>query len=261
VLGGLLFLCRRTALLGALLSAFVMTNVALYNFFFDVPVKLFAMNLLLASLFVVLPDMRALFSFFWLHKPAAPAGVWIPPVSRKWSRIAMRTVEWAFSLAFVIGMPYYDGMAWYHATQAARVQTPLLGAWRLDGAHPASGSFITGEGLPATDLYIDTAARAFTRASDGALWRTYLDLDTKAHTVEINCFPTPGVRYAWQMADANHLTLTSMPPTADPKAKADGKVAKAFTPTVVTLTRTPIPSHYPLLDRGFHFVNQWGLER
>jgi len=30
---------------------------------------------------------------------------------------------------------------------------------------------------------------------------------------------------------------------------------------VLTLTRTSIPNHYPLLDRGFHFVNQWGLER
>ena len=40
VIGGVLLLFRRTALAGALLASFVLTNVLLYNMFFDVPVKL-----------------------------------------------------------------------------------------------------------------------------------------------------------------------------------------------------------------------------
>jgi hypothetical protein len=136
----------------------------------------------------------------------------------------------------------------------------------VDPTHPASGSFITGEGLPATNLYVDTAVRAFTRASDGALWRTYLHIDAKKSTIEINDFPTPGVTYSYKLADNDHLTLTSMPPEKpkpDPKADAKAKAEpeKPFMPQVVTLTRIPVPSHYPLLDRGFHYVNQWGLER
>jgi hypothetical protein len=264
VLGGLLFLFRRTALAGALLSAFVMSNVVLYNFFFDVPVKIFAANLLLASLFVVLPDVPALFSFFWLHKPAVATGVWIPPTSRKWSRITMLVVEITFSAAFVILLTVFDGIGWFHNQKEIKVKTPLVGAWRLDPTHPATGSFVTGEGLPATNLYVDTAVRAFTRASDGALWRTYLQIDPKDHTVEINDFPTPGVKYSYQMPDNDHLILTSTPPEKpkpDPKAKTPPKPEPAFVASVVSLTRIPIPANYPLLDRGFHYVNQWGLER
>jgi len=264
VLGGILFLFRRTALLGALLSAFVITNVVLYNFFFDVPVKIFAANLLLACLFVVLPDLGPLFSFFWLHKPTAPVGIWIPPASRKWTRITMNVIEGVFTFGFLVGMPISFGLDWFPHQAEAKLQTPLLGAWKLDATHPASGSFITGDGLPATDLYIDTAVRAFTRASDGALWRTNLHLNPKAGTIAIRCFPTPGVTYKYQMPDPNHLILTSTPPEGPkpgPKANIPPKPAPAFTPAVVTFTRTPIPSHYPLLDRGFHFVNQWGLER
>jgi hypothetical protein len=262
VLGGLLFLFRRTALVGALFSAFVMSNVVLYNFFFDVPVKLFASNLLLACLFVVLPDVKPLFSFFVLHRPAAPVGIWVPPASRKWMRITMVVVECVFGAAFVLGTGIGDGIGWFHHQQAIKVHTPLAGAWQVDKAHPATGSFVTGEGLPATNLYIDSVERAFTRASDGALWRTYLDIDAKAHTIEINDFPTPGVKYSYQLADNDHLTLTPVPPEKpkpDPKAKAETQ--KPTTAQVVTLTRIPIPSHYPLLDRGFHLVNQWGLER
>ena len=263
-LGGLLLLFRRTALAGALLSAFVMSNVVLYNFFFDVPVKVFAANLLMACLFVVLPDIGPLYSFFVLHRPAAPAGIWIPPTSREWTRITMLVVEIAFCAAFVILLAVFDGIGWFHNQAAIRTQTPLIGAWKLDSTHPATGSFITGEGLPATNLYIDTAVRAFTRASDGALWRTYLHVDPKMHTVEINDFPTPGTTYSYQMPDNDHLILTSTPPEKpkpDPKAKAPAKPEPPFTPAVVALTRIPIPSHYPLLDRGFHFVNPWGLER
>jgi hypothetical protein len=241
-----------------------MTNVVLYNFFFDVPVKLFALNLLLASLFVVLPDVGPLFSFFWLHRPAAPAGIWIPPTSRKWTRITMLVVEIVFAAAFIILLTVFDGIGWFQNQAAIRTQTPLIGAWKLDATHPATGSFITGEGLPATNLYVDTAVRAFTRASDGALWRTYLHVDPKAHTVEINDFPTPGKTYSYQMPDNDHLILTSTPPEKpkpDPKAKAPAKPDPPFTPAVVTLTRIPIPTHYPLLDRGFHLINQWGLER
>lgn len=264
VLGGLLFLFRRTALVGALLSAFVVTNIVFYNFFFDVPVKLFATNLLLACLFVVLPDVKPLFSFFVLHRPAAPAGIWIPPTSRKWTRVTMLVVECVFGAAFFLMLAIFNGIGWFHQQAEIKKQTPLAGAWQLDKSHPATGSFVTGEGLPATNLYIDTSVRAFTRASDGALWRTYLDIDAKAHTVEINDFPTPGVKYNYLLADNDHLTLTPVPPEKpklDPKAKAPAEPEKPSTAQVVTLTRIPIPAHYPLLDRGFHFINQWGLER
>jgi hypothetical protein len=79
VLGGILLLYRRTALAGALFSTFVVTNVVLYNFCYDVPVKLFAVNLLLACIFLALPDALSLCHFFWSHKPAAPTAAGFPP--------------------------------------------------------------------------------------------------------------------------------------------------------------------------------------
>jgi hypothetical protein len=37
--------------------------------------------------------------------------------------------------------------------------------------------------------------------------------------------------------------------------------AKNFKSSALALVRVPVPMHYPLLDRGFHWVNEWGLER
>ncbi|HEX4007448.1 MAG TPA: hypothetical protein VHX60_14830 [Acidobacteriaceae bacterium] len=261
VIGGVLLLFRRTALLGALISAFVITNVLLYNLFFDVPVKLFAANLLLGCLFLAVPDLRALFDFFWLHKPTVAQAVWMPAASRSWARITLRIVEIGFTFALLVLIPYSLGQAWRQNRKQAHTSTPLLGAWHLDATHPATGAFITGDGAPATDLYIDTAARAFTRSVDGALWRTHLSIDAKAHTITVNPYGRDEVKYSWQMPDANHFVLATLPPDPPKQKEKASAPAKAFTPQVMSFTRTPIMAHYPLLDRGFHFINQWGYER
>ena len=61
-----------------------------------------------------------------------------------------------------------------------------------------------------------------------------------------------------------HLTGVALNVTR-PAAKQDTggqtELAVRFTPAELSFTSTPVPDHYPLLDRGFHFVNQWGLER
>jgi hypothetical protein len=54
--------------------------------------------------------------------------------------------------------------------------------------------------------------------------------------------------YAVAQPNPSQLLLT---PTGE-DAKTNG---------VLTLVRVPLPSHYPLEERGFHWVNEWGLER
>src|SRR6185503_15339752 len=54
LLGGILLVWRRTALLGALVSAGVMFNVMVMNFCYDVPVKLFSAHLVVAAAVIAL---------------------------------------------------------------------------------------------------------------------------------------------------------------------------------------------------------------
>ena len=264
LLGGILLLYRRTALAGALFSAFVMANVVFYNFCYDVPVKIFAVNLLLGCIFLALPDAVSLWRFFWSHKPAAPTATWVPPATRRAGRIAILVTEIVFAIAFLVVQPIFMTIGWRHLQAELRTPSPLAGAWHLDATHPASGAFIDPEGRPVTDLYVAPSSRAYTRSTNGELWITIVDLDRKKHTVRISCyFIGPPTNYAWQLSDPDHLILTSVPPDPpkpDPKHKVDRPAAQ-FSPAVVTLTRIPTPAHYPLLERGFHFINEWRYER
>ena len=264
VLGGILLLYRRTALAGALFSTFVVTNVVLYNFCYDVPVKLFAANLLVGCIFLALPDAVSLCRYFWSHKLTAPTAPWVPPISRRAGRIAILVTEIVFAVAFLVVRPIFMTIGWHQLQVALRTPSPLVGAWHLDAAHPASGAFIAPTGLPVTDLYVAPSNRAYTRSSDGQLWLSGFGPDSKKHTVQISCYFIGGpTNYAWQLSDPNHLVLTSVPPDppkADPK-HPPVKPAAPFTPAVLTLTRTPTPAHYPLLERGFHFISEWRYER
>lgn len=65
VVAGFLLFFRRTTLLGSVISAAIMTQVVLLNFCYDVPVKLWSSQLLLMSLYLAGPDFHRLLSVFF----------------------------------------------------------------------------------------------------------------------------------------------------------------------------------------------------
>lgn len=60
VLGGLLLIPRRTQTLGSFIIIGVMTQVAMMNFCYDIPVKLFSIHLVLMALVIFITDHRFL---------------------------------------------------------------------------------------------------------------------------------------------------------------------------------------------------------
>jgi hypothetical protein len=75
LLPAMLLLFRRTALSGALIAFGVLLNVAMLNFCYDVPVKLFSLKLLLLSLFLILPESGRLLRLFVLNRPVPSANL------------------------------------------------------------------------------------------------------------------------------------------------------------------------------------------
>ena len=246
VLGGLLILFRRTALAGALMSAFVMTNVVLYNFFFDVPVKLYAVHLLLMASFVMIPDLRPLWNFFVGQRSARLGGVWVPPASRRGFVIATAVVEGVFLLGAVVSFVKYDGERYRSYTASVR-SSPVIGLWRLDrGPEAGSAMPMTIGGVPWTEISIDNLTRGMARSTDGQLWRMYLTYDEAKHTLGMVSRGGSGsVVYHWQTPEPDHLLL----------------VAKGAGAPVLSFHRVATPAEYPLLNRGFHLVSEWGYER
>jgi len=98
---------RRTATLGALVCVAVMTNVTLMNYFYAVPVKLYATMLTLSAAVLVLYDARRLLDVFVRNRPVAPSTEStivqdrVPPV---WRRVIKLAAVGSVALSSVAAM-------------------------------------------------------------------------------------------------------------------------------------------------------------
>jgi hypothetical protein len=163
VLGGLLLLFRRTTSLGAMVSFAVMLNVAVLNYCYDVPVKLYSTNIALMAVFLLVPDLRRLFDVFVRNRAAAPADLNPIHFSRRWMRIGS-VVCWVL----LVGYHLYDNISggWQGYKRAYRnperspyygiydVESP--GNWRKVAIQAPAGIFVrkaddTVQGYPTKD--------------------------------------------------------------------------------------------------------------
>jgi hypothetical protein len=123
LLGGVLLVWRRTALLGALVSVGVMLNVMLMNFCYDVPVKLFSFHLVVAGACIALPDARRLAQLFLGLGGGAPAALASAP-TRRWLRRAAQ----AYVVVMVLALPI---LGFWRRERAIAGAWPALGEWKL----------------------------------------------------------------------------------------------------------------------------------
>ena len=254
ILAGVLLLIRKTALAGALLTLFVMTNVLIYNFFFDVPVKLFAAHLVLFALFLILQDIRPLFRFLLLSKSAEPRGVWVPPASRAGVLKAMTIFEVCY---LVLTLCTYGNLGYtsWARLRAGQAPSPLLGSWAVKAG--SDTRIKTAEGRPWTNIYFDNTYRAMVRDTSGQLWRYGVKYDAAKSTLVMNGL-TDMTRFSLKIDDPDHQTITSITRSARSRRGAIGPAEPVK--DILQLERQPIPKNYVLYDRGFHLVNEWAYE-
>jgi len=120
VLAGSLLFFKRTTLLGSLLSMTVMMNVAAMNFAYDIPVKLFSLNLVLFSVYLAAFDWQRIRNVFFLNRPAVYSFSYSQPdkdhllfAGRSGNDIfcyrALLGAVFFFDAAFFFAVPFFAG--------------------------------------------------------------------------------------------------------------------------------------------------------
>jgi uncharacterized membrane protein YphA (DoxX/SURF4 family) len=240
-LGGLLLLFRRTTTLGALVALSVMTNVVMLNFCYDVPVKLYSVHLWLMAAFLLLPDVPRLADFFLRNKatfPAPPA-----PPTPKWAsraRLALK-VLFAGTILFLTTKNGYT--SWKQYGDAAP-RNPLDGAYDVEEL--IVNRTPVGTATPLSRQWrrvgISTSGRLTVRAMDESVQRYRLENDPKSGAFTV--WPDTSAvrtRLAYRWRDASHLDLRG--------ALAGDSVSVRL--------RKVATADFPLLSRGFHWINEF----
>jgi len=229
VLGGALVLFRRTTTLGAVVILGVMSNVAMLNYCYDVPVKLFSTHLVLMALVLLAPDARRLADVLVFHRATAAAPFAWTPARPAW-RWTRRIVKAAFAL-FIIG--------W-----CARAN--VLGARQFGSAAPKPAGYGVYDVAGDARYHVAFLDRQFGGARTVAGLRLVFDLPPKDGVVTARILgqPMKSGTLAFATPDADHVTLKG--------TIGDEKVELA-------LARS---AGYKLLtSRGFHLVSEFPFNR
>jgi uncharacterized membrane protein YphA (DoxX/SURF4 family) len=241
VLGGALLLFRRTTTLGALLLIAVIGNVVALNFCYDVPVKLYSVNLWLMSLFLLLADLPRLACILVFNRSTAAARMY-PDTTRPVTRRLHLVVK-----ALIVGLILYT------TTRAGYESWKNYGdgAIRdsLDGGYEVEQFSRNGTLLPATlnepgrwrRIGISTRGRFVVRTMADSTYRYRLEHDVKQRTLAV-----------WLDTSATKDTLTYVRTDSDHLALAGVLLGDSLRVQVRKISF----SEFPLMNRGFHWINE-----
>jgi hypothetical protein len=173
MIAGLLMLWRRTMTLGLIVATAAFVNVAMINYAYDVPVKLYASHLLLACVFLLLQDAKRLTAMLVLNKSAAPTTLYDPPPAGTRVVWARRIAKGAM-VVMVLVMPTIS--AWQRAQSTPTAALPLAA-----GVYDVTRFAVAGDTLPALvsdtvrwrDVIIDNAAQGSVGSTDPLFWQRY----------------------------------------------------------------------------------------
>jgi len=243
VVGGTLLLFRRTTTLGAMVSFAVLLNIALLNFCYDVPVKLYSANLVLMAIFLAAPDLRRLLNFLVRNHRLKPA-----PPGRRWMRIGAVALQVLFVGYFLYG-EIEGGWSAYKETYINPKRPPLYGLYDVETFMRNAQELppLTTDTVRWKKVSIQYPGYLGIRMMDDSPKRYSAEYDAARNTVALSVDADKSRKnvLAYSRPDADHVVL-------------QGALG---TDTVSIRLRKIDTSKFLLVNRGFHWINELPFNR
>ena len=132
VVGGALLFSKRTTLLGSLVVIGVMSHVVVLNFSYDVPVKIYSTHLLLMAVFLAVPHMGRLYSFFIANETVEPASQPDIQLNKNLVIFGVMTKVVLLGLVCVFSIMMVFGVFGNNQRQYAEEDVPLYGTYQVE---------------------------------------------------------------------------------------------------------------------------------
>jgi hypothetical protein len=243
--GAMLLLWRRTTTLGALMLAVVLANVVMINFCYDVPVKLMSSHLLLMSLYLALPDGKRLLDVLVWNRATTPTPP-RPALPRRWMEHARRVVKVLF-VGWLVYQNVHDAREQWRSLASPERQPTLHGLWavdvyRRDGVEQPP--LLTDSKRWRRLMVTEYGVAAIYNMNDQPAYARFAE-HLSRHDVTLSSMGQPVTTLSFTRPDPDHLELR-------------GEVRGAR--IEVQLHRVD-PSQSLLVSRGFHWINEFPLNR
>lgn len=242
VVGGLLLFFRRTTVLGALISFMVMINVAMLNYTYDVPVKIFSTHLVFISSFIFYPNLKNLFNFFILNKPSTLI-VQQLILPKKW----MRNGRVLLKLLITIGIPalmIIDGVDFADGANNDKLNGAYFTQQFIinnDTLLPQKTDTVRWQKMFITDDY----SKIVLENDKPVYYET--NIDTSTQKISLISYNDTTEKY-----DLNYMQISDSVFEFTGQYKSD---------SISVLFKRKLIDDYPLVKRGFHWINEYPYYR
>ncbi len=249
-IAALLLLFRRTMTFGAIITLGTAANVMAVNYFYDVPVKILSTALVVMTLVLLAKDIRTLFVFFFKGIATKLETIKAPVIEKRGLWIAKKSFKYVL-IAYVVIMGFYEG---YKATKQYGDAVPkhkLFGIYNVDQNNYVTDSVNNKDIQPGKwkEWMIDNEYIVRLRLKTDSVLRYSLKMDTVNSTLLFTNY-----------ADSTRNMNFNYVITADKKLVLNGR-AGTDSASVVLNRKIDNTSQYLLINRGFHWVNEYPFNR
>lgn len=130
IIVGMMLLYRRTIPLGLVVGLGVFLNVFVLNLSYDIPVKLYSMEIAIGCLFLLALDSKRYLDFFLFNKVTSSHICYDFHFRKRWQKIARILLKTGFIIAFV-GLGFYQAWDWYKETHNIEKQIIKQGMYTI----------------------------------------------------------------------------------------------------------------------------------
>ena len=247
ILGGILLIWRRTSTLGALIIIGVMTQVAMMNFSFDIPVKLFSIHIILMAGVLFMTDIKRFTNVFIKNKATASYEFYYPhPSIERRKGIATLKKILVPTLLIIASILGYLGEL---NVSDVNHRPSFYGVWEVEYFIQDSDTLeplITDENRWHY-LVIQRKGSAVTKSMTNKINRYDFIVDTTAQKISMSKQnkATDSLNISYNLTEGKYLHL-------------QGLMHGSYYD--IQLTKKEMDS-LPLTSRGFHWINEYPYAR
>lgn len=246
ILSGVLLLFRRTMTLGALLTVVVAGNIMAINYCFDVPVKLLSTALVVMALFLLAKDIHRLINFFFLNKPTGAANIAAPVFRKKWQNITLIVLKYGL-ISYVLIITVRQSLTAMKQYGEAAPRPPLYGIYHIETFLRNKDTLppLTTDTLRWDKLIVSYPGYAFITSMNDSTNGFAFKPDTVTKKIEMFSYEdtTKKSNFVYSFPKKDILLLIG-------KLKNDS--------VLIEMKKNDLNS-FPLINRGFHWVNEYPL--
>lgn len=232
IIGGSLLFFRRTVSLGAVITLAVTINIMAVNYCFDVPVKISSTILMLMGLFLILKNAERYLNFFLLNKATKPVNLGY--FNGKKHSLPITSLKYALILYLIL--PLYKS----YALQKDRFK--IYGLYIVEDFNlNIAGNKVDSLHWKRLDIGFDSV-KVWSANNKSTAYFCSVDYVSKKLVLFNAGSNSLAYEFSYQQLDPDFLTLSS---NNFPKQELLYIKSRKFN-----------FKSYPLINRGFHWINE-----